>query len=416
MAAFSMLLVSTIMLVSTTYAWFTLSTAPEVSNIQTTVAGNGSLEIALMPTDGDMSNISSGSSGTNGGGTTAVTTANTSWGNLITLSDTSSDYYGLSQVTLLPATLSTITSGTEAAQTTDYNLFIAQYGSDGRIGNLVATKLKTWSASTNGFGTAAYGVRAYGEEDADTKEFNTYGYVVDLAFRLNAESTDDSGNAVSGKLQLQTSAEQRIYSEGSNEATQGGGSYMSFTATNADYADITSLLSAIRITFVQDYGVAGGSPVVLGTARLDTTEITKTAETSGSGDTATTTTTLNAPLYLYKTTTTQTQGENGATEETTTLTKDTIGTLTTLEKNKSTQVSAIVWLDGNEVTNADMATQLSRALKGTLNLQFSTNVNLTPAANTELKTGNKAATTTNTSNSSTTTTETSSTGTQNAEQ
>jgi hypothetical protein len=87
-----------------------------------------------------------------------------------------------------------------------------------------------------------------------------------------------------------------------------------------------------------------------------------------------------------------------------------------LEKNKSTQVSAIVWLDGNEVTNADMATQLSRALKGTLNLQFSTNVNLTPAANTELKTGNKAATTTNTSNSSTTTTETSSTGTQNAEQ
>ena len=46
-AAILMLLVSSIMMVSSTYAWFTLSTAPEVKGIQATIGGNGNLEIAL---------------------------------------------------------------------------------------------------------------------------------------------------------------------------------------------------------------------------------------------------------------------------------------------------------------------------------------------------------------------------------
>ena len=45
-AAVAMLLVSTIMLTTTTYAWFVLSTAPEVKGMSTTVGSNGSLEIA----------------------------------------------------------------------------------------------------------------------------------------------------------------------------------------------------------------------------------------------------------------------------------------------------------------------------------------------------------------------------------
>ena len=48
MAAVAMLLVSSIMMVSTTYAWFTLSTAPEVTGITTSVGANGNLEIALL--------------------------------------------------------------------------------------------------------------------------------------------------------------------------------------------------------------------------------------------------------------------------------------------------------------------------------------------------------------------------------
>ena len=46
-AAIIMLLLSCIMVVTSTFAWFTLSTAPEVTGISTTIGGNGNLEIAL---------------------------------------------------------------------------------------------------------------------------------------------------------------------------------------------------------------------------------------------------------------------------------------------------------------------------------------------------------------------------------
>ncbi|MBQ8230766.1 MAG: hypothetical protein IJZ34_02365, partial [Lachnospiraceae bacterium] len=46
MAAISMLLVSSLMMVTSTYAWFTLSTAPEVTGITTAVGANGNLEMA----------------------------------------------------------------------------------------------------------------------------------------------------------------------------------------------------------------------------------------------------------------------------------------------------------------------------------------------------------------------------------
>ena len=59
MAAICMLLVSSIMMVSTTYAWFTLSTAPEVTGINTAVGANGNLEMALMPDGGNATGISS---------------------------------------------------------------------------------------------------------------------------------------------------------------------------------------------------------------------------------------------------------------------------------------------------------------------------------------------------------------------
>ena len=47
-AAICMLLIAAIMMISSTYAWFTLSTAPEVTGITTNVGANGNLEIALL--------------------------------------------------------------------------------------------------------------------------------------------------------------------------------------------------------------------------------------------------------------------------------------------------------------------------------------------------------------------------------
>ena len=56
-----------------------------------------------------------------------------------------------------------------------------------------------------------------------------------------------------------------------------------------------------------------------------------------------------------------------------------------MEKNKACQISAIVWLDGSSVTNAEVAASEAMSLSGKLNLQFSTDVKLNPAANAPLK-------------------------------
>ena len=141
MAAASMLMVGVIMMVSSTYAWFTLSTAPEVKNISTTVAGNGSLEIALMPTEGLLSKITAGAVG----GTGTVVQKNTKWGNQIILSDDTEagDYYGLNSISLNPASLN-YTKADDSAEATfvaDKPLAIATYGSDGRIAELSAENI-----------------------------------------------------------------------------------------------------------------------------------------------------------------------------------------------------------------------------------------------------------------------------------
>lgn len=393
MAAASMLMVGVIMMVSSTYAWFTLSTAPEVKNISTTVAGNGSLEIALMPTDGLLKSIKAGAVGS----TASVVDKNTKWGNQIILSEDTAtgDYYGLNSISLNPASLN-YTKAEEDAEATfvaDKPLAIATYGFDGRIDKLSGDNIgvKGKAADSKQFNTGDYGVRAIGEL-TDTEVTSAYGYVVDLALRVN---TDNNGTA--GNLLLQTAAKNRIYDGSTNEETMGGGSTMSFSVpanANLKAGALQDLLKAIRITFVKDYGLSGGTPVVLGTARLDVSGVKdytsgKNATDSDVGDTSklTVTTEGTAPIYLYKETTTTTGGEGNQTT-TTTWEKDESGVLLTgMEKNNAYQISAIVWLDGTVVKNANVSAATAQSLTGTLNLQFSTDIKLNPAVNTPLQKG-----------------------------
>lgn len=93
-AAIAMVLVASIMVVTSSYAWFTLSTAPEVTGISTSVGSNGNLEIALL-TDG-LANIKNTETNT------PFPLANTYWGNLV---DLSSEQYHLDDITLMPAAL-----------------------------------------------------------------------------------------------------------------------------------------------------------------------------------------------------------------------------------------------------------------------------------------------------------------------
>ena len=388
-AAISMLLVSSIMMVSSTYAWFTLSTAPEVKNISTTVAGNGSLEIALMPTDGLLSSITAGAVGK----TAALTDKNIKWGNQVVLSEGENDPYGLNDISLNPAQLNyeKADGAAEAAFVPSKPLAIAKYGFDGRIAGLDAQNVGVKSKDEGkGFDSTNYGVRAIGELTG-TEVTSAYGYVVDLAMRVN---TTGAGGA-KGKLLLQTTAVNRIYDGSTNAETMGGGSTMSFsvpTDANLKAGALKELLGAIRITFVKDYGVSGDgiTPEIIGTAKLDTSELKdytngKNVDQLTEQDDVTKlviTTEGTAPIFLYKTVT---EGESTKEVKLDGTDGNEAILLNEMDKNKAYQISAIVWLDGTAVKNGNVSATAAQSLTGTLNLQFSTDIKLNPAVNTPLK-------------------------------
>lgn len=118
------LLVAAIVAVSATFAWITLSRAPEVTGIATTLSGNGALEIALSKPDGsqpDNFDIDEGAPAK-----TDVVSSNLQWGNLVNLSDAS---YGIDNLALRPAQLNT-------SNLLNSPLWGASYGGDGRITQL----------------------------------------------------------------------------------------------------------------------------------------------------------------------------------------------------------------------------------------------------------------------------------------
>ena len=390
-AAISMLLVSSIMMVSSTYAWFTLSTAPEVKNISTTVAGNGSLEIALMPTKGLLSDITAGVVGK----TAALTDKNIKWGNQVVLSEGENDPYGLNDISLNPAQLNyeKADGAAEAAFVPDKPLAIAKYGFDGRIAGLGAQNVGVRSkADSVGFDSTNYGVRAIGELTDNKVVTSAYGYVVDLAMRVNTNN-----NGTPGKLLLQTEKANRIYDGSTNAETMGGGSTMSFsvpTDANLKAGALKELLGAIRITFVQNYGKSalgeGETIKILGTAKLDTSKLhdytngndaAAAKDTEGS-DKWTVTTEGTAPIFLYKTVP---DGENTKEVKLDGTDGNEAILLNAMDKNKAYQISAIVWLDGTAVKNGNVSATAAQSLTGTLNLQFSTDIKLNPAVNTPLK-------------------------------
>lgn len=167
MAAVAMLLVSSIMMVSSTFAWFTLSTAPEIKGISTSVGANGNLEMALLNKTGDLSTITSAA----GDSTKELNEKNLTWGNLVNLDYTGTgagNYYGLDKIQLMPARLAAATTEGVTKITAVANLLnIPSYGNDGRVDEV---NTKTVFSGTYEAGkmfkyddkNAEYGVRAIG--------------------------------------------------------------------------------------------------------------------------------------------------------------------------------------------------------------------------------------------------------------
>jgi len=146
-AAVAMLMVSAIMVVSTSYAWFTLSTAPEVTGIDTAIGANGNLEMALNKGGTITSGVGDSIKG--------VLDRNVTWGNLV---DLSNEAYGLKKITLMPARLNW--NGTKIGAS---HLATPSYGADGRVEKLGAESLsRYWSVENNSWSGAGSGVMAIG--------------------------------------------------------------------------------------------------------------------------------------------------------------------------------------------------------------------------------------------------------------
>ncbi|MCD8363849.1 MAG: hypothetical protein LUC98_12990, partial [Lachnospiraceae bacterium] len=156
MAVLWLLIMSAVLMTGATFAWVTLSTAPEVTGVTTTVTANGALEIALSDADGeepDASAVGDSSAAEN----QSVTAANLTWGNLVNLSDSS---YGLDSLTLYPSRLNASSLRTSP-------LMAVNYGADGRVTALNSSlRYASWDAGYsqwNIIGTESkYGVRAVG--------------------------------------------------------------------------------------------------------------------------------------------------------------------------------------------------------------------------------------------------------------
>ena len=232
-SAVAMLLVAVIMVVSSTYAWFTLSTAPEITGITTKIGANGALEMALVPEDGDLSTIVT----YNPSGAT-VTDKNRTWGNLV---DLNADYvaeankgYGLNGITLYPAMLNARDGILENSM-----LIVPAYGPDGRVSVMEAkTVTGAWiNGSTSFVENDKYGIRAIGVASGMTER--------ELLFR----------NAINNATSVATAAKQTASASLSNNGqaladialkhAQGSGSDV---YTSAEVASLKAIVADLQGT------------------------------------------------------------------------------------------------------------------------------------------------------------------------
>ncbi len=179
-AAISMLMVASIMMVSSTYAWFTLSTAPEVKGITTNVGANGNLEMMLLNTKSFTSSaedLDVVSDINDSMATKPVTEANRTWGNLVDLADQS---YGLQSIVINPARLNIQKGADGSSYTMNSTLLKAPtYTSDGRVLDVDKDTLtsgysedKTWKWDETA--DNAYGVRVIGTTSGVTVRLTAY--------------------------------------------------------------------------------------------------------------------------------------------------------------------------------------------------------------------------------------------------
>ena len=239
MGAVAMLLVSAIMVSSATYAWFVLSTHPEVKGMSTTVGSNGALEIALLnnTTGGNLGGIQANV----GDSAKGATVSNETWGNIVDLSDAS---YGWTDVQLYPAALNATGTG-DVVTFTNHSALLkyAKYGTDGRITALAADTAagKRNTGNTGFFAESTenpdYGVRAIGTTTAASAE----ALALKTAKSNYSAAVDAAGNSVKTALGTYQATLSAIATTHANEKDAAPASY-----TPDDVAAINASLDAVK--------------------------------------------------------------------------------------------------------------------------------------------------------------------------
>ncbi|MBQ8612537.1 MAG: leucine-rich repeat protein [Oscillospiraceae bacterium] len=319
-AAVSLLLVASILLTTASYAWLSLSRAPEITSVSTVLGSNGNLEIALN-TNG-VETLAFSANEDPSVGVESMFEKNSYWGNLIDLSD---ERYGLQQVSLKPAALNLAMDAPQVLDA-DSPIQFAQYSPDGRIRIIDDSgAAATYADEAAQFADYSnYGVRAAGIQSlTESYVEDVYAFSVDLLFRTNAEGAN---------LLLQTLAVDRIYNE--ENAPDNWEYYDEWEAVQGSGSNITienkKLQEAIRVAFVDTL----------------TGEVYGIAAPDENGD-----------LYLR---------ENADSAQ-----------IKPLVKNVIDAISVWIYLDGDVVENFHADTGVATEMK--VNLQFATDVKLDAA-------------------------------------
>ena len=370
-ATICIVLVTSILVATTSYAWLTLSLSTEVSNVTTTIGANGNLEIALGK------NIGKSAVG-DSFNKNDVTIANRTWGNLIDLTDES---YGLQTITLRPAILNSAGGAINMLHPLAY----PTYGTDGRVQYIYADNMFAGTYNGSQFVTSAndYGVHGIGttqnhvpgvevafdplsqrqeslynaQDNLGTYTENTehipdnqvladvYGYSIDLSFRTNADNS---------KLLLQTEAVDRIHNDGETytDTSMGAGSYMEFEILDPSYTFemAKEYMSYLRVVLTDT-----NTGYIYGYAALDMTA----AEETGVA--------VKAPLRIY-------DMDTGLIIE-----GDTAQYICHLDKNLEKNLTVYVYLDGAKATQDLVSATRSQTLSGVMNIQFCSSADLKPA-------------------------------------
>ena len=160
------------MLVTSTFAWLTLSTNPQMQDVHTAIASNGNLEIALADT------ATAPNESTAQDGSLSTVLRNLTWGNLINLNDSA---YGLKELVLRPALLN-------ESNLIGRPLYGPVYDKDGRVTGM---NTNFGYAKWNGYGfeqSENFGVRAITSmKEGESGKNTTYNNLLIEAETKNAE-------------------------------------------------------------------------------------------------------------------------------------------------------------------------------------------------------------------------------------